>query len=163
MADTAVVVEEERVPTSKREAFGAIVKGIISENGGIIAPDRLVELASEDAHPLHQYFTWDDTEAGRLWRLHEARVILRVAVEYIGPEREPMRVAVHLTSDHVGYRLLSDVLSDDDMRTQLLSDASRDVDVFRRKYETLTELKPIVSRLSRAVAKATRKHNRNRG
>lgn len=158
-----LLVETMRVPTSKRETVGAILKQIIAENGGILTPEHLVELVEPVDHPLHKYFTWDNQKAGEILRLHEARAILRVAVEFIGPSREAVRVAVHLSSDAVGYRLLSEVLSDEEMRTQLLSDAARDVDVFRRKYEALGELKPIVSRLTRAVAKARAKHGRKRG
>jgi hypothetical protein len=140
------------VTTSKREAIGAELKKIIAKHGGIITPDQLVEAATPISHPLHEYFTWDDTEAAHRFRIMEARTILRVAVEYTDHDHEPIRVTAHLSSDDTGYRLLSTILSDTEMRAQLIADAGRDVDAFKRRYRTLAELQPTVEKLERAVS-----------
>ncbi len=41
------------------------------------APQRLVEVARDPSSPLYRFFTWDDTEAGRRYRLMEAQHLLR--------------------------------------------------------------------------------------
>ena len=149
------VMEKLKVPTSKREALGEVLKKIMHENGGMVTAYQLVEFARPTESPLHPYFTWDDTEAARLHRLNEARFILRVAVEYVGApdRREAIRVAVHLSSDDAGYRLLAEVLTDEEMRMQLISDAARDVDVMKNKYTKLVELRPAISKLAKTVEK----------
>lgn len=153
------IMDTMNIPTSKREALGAILKGEIQRVGGIITAEQLLDIAQPDGHPLHQYFTWDDGDAGRLWRLYEARVILRVAVEYLPSNNtELTRVTVHLTSDNKGYRLLTDVLSDSDLRLQLLADASNDVEVFKRKYRKLSELSPAINKLGKAVDRLKKRH-----
>lgn len=48
------------------------------ENG--IVPDRVVELAVNPAHPLHDCFEWDDGEAGYKYRLWQARQLIRRVV-----------------------------------------------------------------------------------
>lgn len=71
---------------------------------------------------------------------------------------ETMDVFVSLTPDRKegsGYRILTDVLSDSQMREQLLSDALDDLDVFRDKYKKLKELSIIFEAIkSISVSKA---------
>jgi hypothetical protein len=51
-------------------------------NGGKLRPVNVVETATSETHPLHPCFTWDDEKAGHLYRLHEARNLIReVSVE----------------------------------------------------------------------------------
>ena len=148
----------ETVPTSKREYIGAVLKKIVSDHGGIVTPEQLVSIARPENHPLHPYFTWDDTEAARLHRINEARAILRVAVEYlqVNNKREPVRVTVHLSSDDTGYRLLSEVLSDAEMRAQLIADAGRDIETFKRRYQTIIEIQRPVRKLEKTISKLKR-------
>jgi len=147
------------VSTSKRELLGAVIRKIIEDSEGLIAPEQLVEMSRPESHPLHPYFTWDDNEAARLHRINEARAILRIAVEYtqVNNRREAVRVAVHLSSDDTGYRLLSEVLSDAEMRAQLIADAGRDIEVFKRRYQTIVEIRRPVEHLERALKKAKKK------
>jgi hypothetical protein len=159
--NTQEAMDVMRVPTSRRQAIGAVLKKIIASHGGIITAEQLVEVARPKLHPLHKYFTWDDTVAAQRFRVLEAREILRVAVEWIENDagtRDVVRVAVHLSSDRAGgYRLLASVLSDAEMRAQLLSDAERDVDAFRSRYRTLSELRPAIERLGRDVKRAAKR------
>lgn len=107
----------------------------------------VVEFARSPNTALHKFFTWDDSEAAKKYRLIQAQqLIVRYRISIVTPEEKVISVRnfVSLSSDRVagggGYRKLSDVLADDALRSQLLKDALADLTALRRKYQTLKEL-----------------------
>lgn len=118
-------------------------------SGGLLLPETVVEAARSPKSPLHRHFEWDNTVAAERWRIEQARYLLRVTVEYItikGSE-VPTRIYVSLSDDQNrdgGYRLTTDVLSDDDLRRCLLQDALRDIEIFKNKYGRLKELAGVI-------------------
>ncbi len=131
-------------PTSP-EAI-ALVNAIADRHGGVVLPEHVVEAARPAASPLHDSFNWDDTEAAEKWRLHQARNLLRIMVEYLPADKsqsEPTRVFVALRTEATeggGYRRMADVLSDEEMREALLSQAHDDMRTFTQRYTKLQEL-----------------------
>ena len=128
---------------------------------GLINPRRIVDFARNPKTAMHSHFTWDDGVAAEKWRLEEARTLVRVYVTDYGTTNKTVlaRTWVSLTSDQKngeGYRELVAVMSDADMREQLLQDALRDCETFRKKYELLTELAPLFTEME----KISRKHKR---
>lgn len=128
----------------------AELRRIAEVHGGQLKPSAVVQLAANEESPLHGYFDWSDTEAAHKWRLHQARQLIRVSVEMIGPKESPTmtRVFVSLTpdrSDDTGYRVLTDVMSDPDYRKQLLADALDEMNRFEKKYQELKELAGVFS------------------
>jgi hypothetical protein len=47
---------------------------------GRVTPESFVELATPEDSPLHRFFEWNDAEAARQHRLHQARQIVRTVV-----------------------------------------------------------------------------------
>ena len=47
---------------------------------GRVTPESFVAMAEPPDSPLHRFFEWDDAEAARLHRLHQARQIVRTVV-----------------------------------------------------------------------------------
>lgn len=124
-----------------------------------VSPEDIVEASRPKDAPLHDRFTWDDTEAARSWRLEEARKILRVAVTIIEHEQERVRVRafVSLPSDRgpkQPFRTMEDVLSDPERRGEMLERARSEMDSWVRRYGTLTEAADI---MKRALAGVRRK------
>jgi len=120
---------------------------IRKSNGGLLDPEKVVEFAKDETTSLHSRFEWDDTEAARQYRVWQARQIIRVHVTVVGTaDSEPVRAYVSLEPDRGkgGYRAIDDVLSDEDMRSQLLSQARRDMNVFAAKYRALKEIRPVI-------------------
>ena len=111
-------------------------------NGGFLTPEAVVSAAKDEDNPLHPYFTWDDTEAAHRWRLEQARKLIRLSVTVIKQDTQPVRAYVSLLNDRGknGYRATIDVLSDEDLRDQLLQCALRELAAFRHKYSVLSEL-----------------------
>jgi hypothetical protein len=119
----------------------------LGRSGALDAP-AVVNAARDKDSALHACFTWDDSEAGQKWRLHEARNLIRVfsSREMEKAEPDTRNVFVSLRSDRGegnGYRSLSSVLSDDELREKLLADALEDMKYFRLKYKKLSELRPV--------------------
>jgi hypothetical protein len=44
---------------------------------GRLTPDAVVEAAADPDSPLHCHFTWDDEEAAALYRVEQARMLIR--------------------------------------------------------------------------------------
>jgi hypothetical protein len=128
-----------------------------SVNRGMLNPQAVVDAARDKTSPLHNQFTWDDTEAAEQYRLQQARRLIRVTVRFLEPS-EPStttRVFVSLSTDRKagnGYRVLADVMSDAKLRAQLLADAHRDMLAFRRKYAALSELADVFAAMDDVAA-----------
>ena len=124
---------------------------LAAENNGVLEPERVVAAASAEASPLHKYFEWSDSKAAAKYRIQQARELIRVVVQYTGPERDsvPCRVFVSLTSDRRegGYRVMADVLSDEVMRARLLQDALEEMRRFEIKYAKLKELARVIAEI----------------
>lgn len=132
----------------KNEQIIQELNRIASRNGGILKPESVVEEARSSRSPLHSRFTWDDTIAAHEHRLYQARRLIRVTVSVIpNGSSEEERVWVSLKQDQNneggGYRTLVSVLSDKDLRDQLLQEALQDMKYFKQKYSHLSELSKI--------------------
>lgn len=139
-------------------ALVAELKRIAAQHGGELHPRAVVDAARDVASILHSQFDWDDTTAAQKYRLHQARTLIRVVVNYesIGDgEMVVCRVFVSLTPDRegdTGYRVMSAVMADPDRRRQLLADAKADMRRFAAKYRQLTELAAVFEALDKLAS-----------
>lgn len=78
-------------------AVAETLDGLRDRNHGALAPDDVVEAARPDDSPLHNAFTWDDTEAAKAHRLWQARQLIR-AVVVVYPDADPQPAYVHVRS-----------------------------------------------------------------
>ena len=109
---------------------------------GAITPENVLDDNRKEGRPLHDCFEWDDTIAGEKYRLSQAGKIIRsvVIVRKEEPiEREPIRYVVHCGKQHE-YHPIDIVLESKDMRAEMLENARRDFENFKRKYAVLTAL-----------------------
>jgi hypothetical protein len=117
-------------------------------NKGILYPEAVVENAKDKNSPLHNFFVWDNTKAAELYRLEQARKLIRVSVQYIEENPDaPYKVFVSLKSDRVkggGYRELITVMQNEGLKFQLLQDALDDMTTFTEKYKHLKELDKVI-------------------
>jgi hypothetical protein len=138
----------------KMEMMAKEVKRLTALYGGIITPQELVEEAADTASPLHSRFTWDDTEAAKKCRIYEARELLRVCVEILPNDKSGgyTRVTTHLSIDKPGgYRITTDVLSDEELTEIMLKDALQELVTFRKKYGRLKKLVKIMRLIDEAI------------
>ena len=140
-----------------KEEIAAELERIRADGDGILQPEAVVSAAEDDESILHPCFTWDDGEAGRQFRLWQARQLIRITVSIIG-NGSPHTVRTYVSLHHDrqgeggGYRALVDVLADADLRESLLEEALAELKVFQQKYRVLKELAPVFA-AARKVAK----------
>lgn len=133
-------------------------------NDGLLRPEDVVEFAKDKKTALHNEFEWDDTEAAHQFRLQQARYVIRLNINVIPTDQGEIAVPMYvsLVSDRVhnnGYRTLTDVMADDDLREEFLAQALGELQRVRKKYEKLLELEPVFSAIDR-VAKNLNKRRK---
>jgi hypothetical protein len=119
------------------------LKRIAAEHEGVLLPAVVVEEAADKRSPLHDQFEWDESVAAHQYRIEQARRLIRVSVEMLAGSNRTTDVFVSLSTDREGeggYRVMASVLTNAQQRDQMLADALRELEIFRRKYKDLREL-----------------------
>lgn len=112
-------------------------------NGGVLAPEDVVDKARNPKSALHSAFCWDDTEAARLYRIEQARRLIRVTVEYIPASETPVKAFVAVRTERYeegGYRHMPTLMRTDTGRKSVLETALWELEAFEKKYAGLKEL-----------------------
>lgn len=89
----------EFVPKNKsREKTIVIVKALreIEARDGIIRPQAVVEAATPEGSPLHQFFEWDNTKAAVAHREQQARQLIRSVVIRDAESTSPTTVRAYV-------------------------------------------------------------------
>ena len=126
----------------------------ITSIGDEVTPKQVVEKAESEESELHKCFTWDDTEAAGLWRLKEAREVMRQLIVITRPdpeepeeEKEPVQFRLLMKNDSSrssGYKQTIVMVRDEDEYQKLLNQAYEELRVFKKKYSMLSELREIL-------------------
>lgn len=141
---------------SKTQRIASELRRIAKSNGGLLLPQSVVESARPTSSPLHSRFQWDDSVAAENYRIWQARQLIRVVVEHIKGVAAPTEVFVSLSPDRNegrGYRVTTEVLSDEQMRGVMLQDALDELEVFKLKYRRLRELAVVFSAIKKVKKK----------
>lgn len=138
------------------QACGERIETLRAKHGEV-RPEMLVDDAKSKRSPLHNAFEWDDTEAARQHRLSQARHLIRsISVRIITPAQTPVVVPAFTNLDpHTekqSYRSTVQVMSDAELRAQMLSNALRELQILRRKYAELSELALVFDTIDRLSA-----------
>jgi hypothetical protein len=119
---------------------------LAKRNGGMLMVDDVLNEAKDPRCVLHRHFQWDDTAAAESYRKLQARQLIQKCVVTVEKAPDvPIRAFVSLTTDQYsggGYRMTAEVLSDDDLKSQLLHDM----------MVTLTKWKKQINLLDRDTA-----------
>jgi hypothetical protein len=122
--------------------------------GETLHPDSVVKHAADPNSALHARFTWDNDRAAHLHRLEEARaLIMRVRVQIQPRPTDPpiaVRAFVSLGNDRIaggGYRTIEAVMSDPQLRSEMLRTALMELRVLQTRYQHLSELAQVFAEL----------------
>lgn len=150
---------------SDRDAatIGPALEALAREHDDQLDAETVVEQARSRQSPLHSYFEWDTRRAADLYRLEQARYLLRhIEVKIDTREGEGTWVrgfhAVYL-HDASGapqperrYIPLAVVQADVDYLDQIISKAEREAQAWATRYRTYSELPQFHERLGRVYA-----------
>lgn len=133
---------------------------IRNQHHGLLRARDVVEYARNPKTALHSKFEWNDSKAAQAHRLEQARDVIQVYVTVLKSGAPAIRTFVSLRTDRLldggGYRATVDVMSDRQMRNQLLAEALDEAERWQQRYATLTELVPIFRELARVRQKQAR-------
>ncbi len=108
-----------------------------------ITPQNVVDLARNENSVIHNDFEWNDTVAGEKYRNIQARqMIQNFVIVREDKEAEPIR-ALQISTTVNEYKPVEIILRNEDEYQSLLKRAKGELEAFKRRYQTLTELEPI--------------------
>lgn len=110
-------------------------------NGGVLKVDDVLDEAKDETSPLHKHFEWDDNAAADKYRRDQARhLIQKCKITLIENEPVSIRAFVSLQSDRDsggGYRLTSEVVTDERRKQELLHDIQLTIARWTQKMHLL--------------------------
>lgn len=139
-------------------AYKTLLK-IKRENGGRLTPNDVVDFAKDPSSPMHSWFTWDDSEAARLFRLSEAGSLIR-SIEIIYKETPKterrafelsIRKKVGDPESKTVYSTAEEAAADPDNHARLIAEAVRTLMAWRKRFAALQELHHLMSKIDEAV------------
>jgi len=131
---------------------------------GMLSPNDIIREAVSERSPLHDWFDWQDAEAGEKWRIHQARLLLnsiKVIVQFEGGTktyRKYLNVTVNTGTESKKdlqrfYVSTSTVLKKPELRQQVVERAIKEADYWRKTYEDYLELQDIFKGIKKTKKK----------
>ena len=151
----------EKTMTETMKAERKFLERLAKQNGGMLMVDTVLDAARDPNCILHKHFQWDDSKAAESFRKMQARQLIQKCTVTI--EKAPdvqIRAFVSLAPDqHAGggYRMTADVLSDDDLKAQLLYEMQAALVKWKKQINLLDrETIDIINKLEGIVATKTK-------
>lgn len=116
---------------------------------GMLTPHHVVAEAKKKSSPLHQYFTWDTETAAYNFLLDQARDLIKEVRIEVGAQKVSKFTNVVIKHDDgsrtQGYMETVEVLSDDDLRQQVMERALAMIETWQQRYAEYDELARIIN------------------
>ena len=131
---------------SARYSVDAQVVGDVCEdldNKGELTAQNLVNVSRPESAPLHGMFNWNDAEAAELYRVEQGRHIIRCLVTVPENNEATTRAYYNIVTEERKYHSINTILREPDKYAELMKSALKELQVFRKKYAVLNELKPV--------------------
>lgn len=130
------------------QVAGELLEDLSERNAGSLSARLLLNESRPEQAPLHGEFEWNNELAAEAHREEQARKILRSIVtvrqDSAGEEIQVRAYyALHEPNAQRSYMPLARVLSDDDLRNELLGQALNDLRKMQYRYGSLKELADI--------------------
>lgn len=150
--------QNSRYPVPAQVA-GEELERIYQAKGELQAKDVVDASRPQDA-PLHPCFEWEDPVAAELYRQQQARNLIGAVVTIQETASStPVEVRAYLHVDD-SYHPTNVVISDQDMRQELLHTFLKEAEAFQRRLETFSALRP-AKQLKRAVDRTVQQIREN--
>lgn len=144
----------------KQKLIADRLERITKRNHGVLTPDAVLADAQDKSSPLHDQFTWDDTEAAHQWRLEQARTLIRSVRVEIQTETKTVSTVRYVRSPEAigrqqGYADVTKLRTREDLAREALRREFAAARALFDRCETLAEafgLRPDILDLQRRVA-----------
>ena len=147
---------------SKAQLYGEQLEVIKKEKDKkLLTPEDVLDDASDQNSPLHEYFDWSDTIAARHWRKHQARNLVNAIEIEVVEQSTIKKVKAHYNvvkqepeaeQGERGYVSREDAKKDPDLRVQLLQKAVMEIKAWAARWDgdfNFTELKGIMKEIKK--------------
>jgi hypothetical protein len=145
-------------PAVSADVFGAVVEELAAGAApGSVQPELIVEKARPRSSPIHPAFDWRDESAAHLYRLEQARhLVRRLQIVRVETKHNPTLsnrafYSVRTPDDRRGYVPRSRILSDRDLTAQVIGNAKRELESFLKKYASVLTLSRALPHLNDAI------------
>jgi hypothetical protein len=133
---------------------------------GNLTPKQVLEAAKDTKSSLHNYFEWDDAICGEKWRLEQASYLLR-SIVIIDSEHSDGEVRAYFNvketeSGERSYVSLDRVMTEPELRKQIVEYALNEIDIWKDRYHKYSELRPIFKAVKVVEKKVKRKEKKKR-
>ena len=131
--------------TADAEKVSAEIQSI----GVSATPEQIVKKATAKRSELNKCFVWDDTAAGKLYRIQQARHIAASIIIYEEPEKEdtePEYIVRAFENVKVNggraYVAIEDVMSDEEQRAEVFAGIMSAIKALGKKIESYEKMFP---------------------
>ena len=177
MAERNFASELSKKMSKKKKSFNNLEKNFAKYRGeldrlekkynGRLNPHDIVREASNVSNPLHTFFDWNDMTASEKWRVHQARLLLnsiKIRVQFEDGFKEYKKYLNVTFVSTNGKKKVNNfymdsqaVLSDEDLRKQIVTKAVKEAEYWQRAYNDYQELEDIFSSIKRTKKRLVRK------
>lgn len=141
------------LPKKKLEVYANRLRQL-EERTHCLTPKQILDDAKSEKSPTHDYFEWDDSVAGKGYRLNQARELIRtvkVNISLVGGGSMTIReyYSVVESNDEEAnlnqrtYVSVRRVEAEPALREQVIAQALVEVNRWKEKYDQYTELRSI--------------------
>lgn len=155
-------LEKEMANNESMKEERKFLERLAKSYGGMLMVDTVLDVARDPKCVLHKHFQWDDTKAAEAYRKMQARQLIQKCVVTI--EKAPdvqVRAFVSMAADQNaggGYRMMVDVLSDDDLKAQLLHEMQVALIKWKKQINLLDkETAAIIDKLEEVLEKKVKR------
>lgn len=140
-----------------KEALDEIAHG---EESGRLRAEAIVERAKSRTSVLHPCFTWEDTKAASLWRLEEARGLIR-SYSVVIDQQPPLTTRAYVSLKSVrasggGYTPIQHILSDRELYEEMKQNALEELSDMERRYGHIADLQAVFRAAEKVRARASK-------
>jgi hypothetical protein len=156
-------MSKRKVKATQQDITQAAFEALIEKHNGRIGPRTLVDEARDPTSPFHDFFEWDDEEAGDQYRLIQASQLIRKwkgSVMRVDAETKTVkietvrRVQSPSTSRAKGadsYETVESIMADPAKRDDMLRTVLRELSAYRRRYAQLVALADVWRAIDEAI------------
>lgn len=151
---------------SWRPDIAGIYKGVDAQKvaeeiyslGEKVRAEEILEMAKNKNTEIHKLIEWDDTVAAEKYRLVQVRKIVRdieiTTIKTKNNKKKTIEVPVRMFysfKDETGYRPTPVIIENEELHKKLLRTAYSELVSYMTKYQTLSELEPLMDEIKRYI------------
>lgn len=148
---TSITIKEyvaepgSRYSNKDAEKIGPVIQSL--SEAGAVTPRDIVDAARSGNSPIHEFFEWNDKKAADLFRVEQARNMLRsIRVRYIedGTPKEARAFAVTKTNAYEDeprqYRSFQVLYGDSAFAANMMDNAITDIMAWKKRYSPYADM-----------------------